>query len=347
MGILRSLGRGSYNLFVGTLIAVLVAGGVALATNYTMTQGIGLTFGSVVVGGTNYAQQLLCDLTAPATQCAAVSAAGAVKVDGSAVTQPVSGSVSLTGATNNINNITGTVSLPTGAATSALQPTNAGQASTTSGQTGHLVMGAATTGAPTYVTGQTDPISLDLAGNVRVNCATGCAAGTTSNAGSGVATSSTNSATVAYNYGFNGATWDQLQVDASKNLKVTVANASTDPCTNTKTNFAIATTATTLQMVAPSGSTQIYVCSLSLIVGGATAVNVIGGTGATCTTGTPVAAIGTTTPTTLGMSLPANGGLTFGGGLGTVTRTTTAGHGLCLVQSGSAQLSGNITYVQQ
>lgn len=67
------------------------------------------------------------------------------KVDGSAVTQPVSGTVTatqgtaanlnatvvgtgtfatqLTGATNNINNISGTVSLPTGAATSANQTT--------------------------------------------------------------------------------------------------------------------------------------------------------------------------------------------------------------------------------
>lgn len=47
--------------------------------------------------------------------------------------------------------------------------------------------------------------------------------GTTSNASSGVATSSTNLPTVSYNYGFNGATWDQLQVDASKFLKVNVA----------------------------------------------------------------------------------------------------------------------------
>jgi len=46
------------------------------------------------------------------------------------------------------------------------------------------------------------------------------AAAVTSNASSGVATSSTNQAMVGWLYGFNGATWDQLQVDASKNLKV-------------------------------------------------------------------------------------------------------------------------------
>lgn len=49
--------------------------------------------------------------------------------------------------------------------------------------------------------------------------------GTTSNASSAVATSATNIASVAYNYGFNGTTWDQLQVDASKNLKVLEANS--------------------------------------------------------------------------------------------------------------------------
>jgi hypothetical protein len=59
-----------------------------------------------------------------------------------------------------------------GAATAALQPTNAAQASTTSGQTGTLMQGAATTAAPSYTTGQTDPLSLDLAGNLRVNLMT-------------------------------------------------------------------------------------------------------------------------------------------------------------------------------
>lgn len=72
------------------LVGLTTAGAIA---NYTMTQGSGTTFGSVVIGGTtHYVQMLLCDLTTPA-QCASVSAGGAVKVDGSAVTQPVSGTV--------------------------------------------------------------------------------------------------------------------------------------------------------------------------------------------------------------------------------------------------------------
>lgn len=43
------------------------------------------------------------------------------------------------------------------------------QGSTTSGQNGVLIQGAVTTAAPTYVTGQTNPLSLDTSGNLRVS----------------------------------------------------------------------------------------------------------------------------------------------------------------------------------
>jgi hypothetical protein len=67
--------------------------------------------------------------------------------------------------------------LPTGASTSALQPTNAAQSSVTAGQTGYLVEGAVTTGAPSFTTGQTNPLSLDTAGNLRVNVVAGGSGG--------------------------------------------------------------------------------------------------------------------------------------------------------------------------
>jgi hypothetical protein len=68
-----------------------------------------------------------------------------------------------------INNISGAVSLPIGAATSANQPTNTAQASATIGQTGNLNMGAVTTSSPSYASGQTDPLSLTTAGALRVD----------------------------------------------------------------------------------------------------------------------------------------------------------------------------------
>jgi hypothetical protein len=126
-----------------------------------------------------------------------------------------------------------------------------------------------------------------------------------------------------------------------------IGYTSDDPCTQlTKINTAIATAASTFQLVAPVGGTQVYVCSFSLIAAATAVVNLVGGTGATCTTGTPVAALGSTTAAS-GMSLAANGGLTFGNGGATVVRTTTSGHGLCLIQSGTTALAGNMTYIQQ
>jgi hypothetical protein len=53
--------------------------------------------------------------------------------------------------------------LPTGAATSVAQ------ASTTSGETGPLVQGATSTSAPSYATAKTNPLSLTLAGALRVD----------------------------------------------------------------------------------------------------------------------------------------------------------------------------------
>lgn len=68
--------------------------------------------------------------------------------------------------------------LPSGAATSTNQPTAATLGSTTSGQSGGLSMGAVTTSPPSYTNAQTDPLSLDVAGNLRVNCITGCSSST-------------------------------------------------------------------------------------------------------------------------------------------------------------------------
>jgi hypothetical protein len=88
-------------------------------------------------------------------------------------TQPVSGTFWQT--TQPVS--AASLPLPTGASTSALQPTNAAQGSTTSGQTGRLVECAVTTSAPGYTTAQTDPLSCDTAGNLRVNVVAGGAGG--------------------------------------------------------------------------------------------------------------------------------------------------------------------------
>ena len=47
-----------------------------------------------------------------------------------------------------------------------------------------------------------------------------------------------------------------------------------------------------------------------------------------------------------GLSLAANGGLTFGNGASAIAATTVNQDDLCLQQSGANRLSGSITYVQ-
>lgn len=146
---------------VTALAAVLLGINPAFALNDTIgvTAGSGKTANLLKYGSGNVINEVgICDATTE-NQCAVVSAGGAVKVDGSAVTQPISGTITANAGTN----------LNTSAlATSANQPTNAAQASTTSGQTGPLVQCAVTTAAPTYTTAQTDPLSCDTAGNLRI-----------------------------------------------------------------------------------------------------------------------------------------------------------------------------------
>ena len=155
----------------------------------------------------------------------------------------VSGTVAATqSGTWNITNITGSIPLAPLAATSTLQPTNAGQASTTSGQTGTMAMGATTTAAPTYSNGQTNPLSLTTAGAMRVD---------------GSAVTQPVSGTVTANQG--GAPWSMKPDGSSWALTGTSANVNV-------TNASIAVTGTFWQATQP-----ISAASLPLPAGAATA----------------------------------------------------------------------------
>jgi hypothetical protein len=99
--------------------------GIALQCNalpaladFTATQGSGITIASTVVSTKHYQDMVLCDVTLGQGQCAGVNASGQLAIAGP-VTNAGTFAVQLSGATNNINNISGTVSLPTGAATAA------------------------------------------------------------------------------------------------------------------------------------------------------------------------------------------------------------------------------------
>jgi hypothetical protein len=74
MFLLRTLLWCFGTIFRGTLLVVMV-GGIWAFANYTLTQGSGTTFGSIVVASVHYMQLLLCDPTMP-SQCAAVDSSG-------------------------------------------------------------------------------------------------------------------------------------------------------------------------------------------------------------------------------------------------------------------------------
>lgn len=108
-----------------------------------------------------------------------LTTAGAVRVDGSATTQPVSGTVTANQGTPNTAANKWPIEIvdSAGVNIAAVNSTNEllvtdtdltlSQGSTTSGQLGPLVQGAVTTSAPAYTTGQTSPLSLDTSGNLR------------------------------------------------------------------------------------------------------------------------------------------------------------------------------------
>ena len=125
-----------------------------------------------------------------------------------------------------------------------------------------------------------------------------------------------------------------------------------DPCfSSKKTNLSITTASGNTQLVAGVPNQRVFVCSFALVVPSAVAVSITEGPGLTCgsvTGGTQAAVMGVAAGGTAanGMSFASNGGLTIGGGGGTIAQTAYAGNYLCLLQSGTVQLAGNITYVQ-
>jgi hypothetical protein len=138
-GLFDALGAALYKVFIATLTVAFIGGGIAALANYTATQGAGTTFGSIVVSTVHYAQMMLCDLTTP-SQCAAVSAAGAVKVDGSAVTQTVSGTVTANAGTNLNTSTLATSANQTNATQKSQLVDGSGNVATTQQANGHVAV---------------------------------------------------------------------------------------------------------------------------------------------------------------------------------------------------------------
>jgi hypothetical protein len=143
------------------------------------------------------------------------------------------------------------------------------------------------------------------------------------------------------------------QAAMSASSPVVLANNQTaaDPCMfQAKTNVPISTTSGTTALVTGVSAKKIYVCSLALIANTpAVSVSLSEGSSSTCGTSSQAAVMGVATSGTasLGIPLAVNGGLTLGNGGGTVAATATAANYLCLFQSGTTLVAGNLTFVQQ
>lgn len=121
-----------------------------------------------------------------------------------------------------------------------------------------------------------DQLQVDASKFLKVNCATGCSGGTFNNNADAVATSATNGQSASWLYGFNGTTWDRLQVDASKFLKVTIAAQSLANITMNETQVS-GTAVSVNNGVVDAGTQRVTLASNGTgVVGLATGANTIG-----------------------------------------------------------------------
>lgn len=118
-----------------------------------------------------------------------------------------------------------------------------------------------------------------------------------------------------------------------------------DPCSGVKVPVSISiATGTTTQFVAASSGNYVHICSLNLgPTAGAQNFALVEDDTAACASPTAGMAGGTTSGT--GWNFPANGGLAFGSGIGTIAQTATTNRYVCGITSASQQVSGVMMYV--
>lgn len=142
----------------------------------------------------------------------------------------------------------------------------------------------------------------------------------------------------------------QVSQATAGNLNATVSPASGDPCATTTHHFVSINQTTSAQLFAGTSSEKTYICSINLVVAGTENMALVEGTGSVCATNIAGLAGGTTAAT--GWNLVANGGLVIAGGGHTAlgppdsdSHATAAN--VCLLESGSDQVSGQVQYVQK
>jgi hypothetical protein len=213
-------------------------GAGSLTVDGTVTVNIGTTNGLALDTTATNGTQKTKLVDSGGTNTATVSAGGALKVDGSAVTQPVS--------------LAGTQAVSDSTAQTKLDTVNTNLAHLTDGtQTVHgtVASGAPDSGnplkiggkynstAPTYADGQRTELQSDTKGSIKTNLRS--PNGTTDAsintlAADAVATSMGGLSTQAFEYRYNGATWDRQR--SATIFKTITATASGDTALWTPTS---------------------------------------------------------------------------------------------------------------
>ena len=148
-------------------------------------------------------------------------------------------------------------------------------------------------------------------------------------------------------------TLTQAAIDPSLVVAASIANVAgaSDPCQDVsaiKQSASVAiSSATTTQIVALSGTAQVYVCAYELVAGAGTnpSLQFEYGTGASCGTGTTVLSGAMATGVTVSTTAP---GPIFTAGPGATLLKAPAGNALCIVSAGtSPNFQGWVNYVQQ
>lgn len=111
-----------------------------------------------------------------------------------------------------------------------------------------------------------------------------------------------------------------------------------DPSKVTSANINLGAGTGNTEIVALSGSTVIYVCGFTLMVGGADTTQWITGTGSACASGETDKETFDFAADGDGIAVPNAGHVQF---------KTAAGGALCVERTASVSLSGRVTYVQQ
>jgi hypothetical protein len=350
----------------------------ALAGTSTITVkdsvGATKTFDVVTDGSGNFiALSVICDQAAAAT-CASVGTAGSPSTNAMTVQAvtlghgtaanamrvelPTDGTGLVNAAQSGTWNVTVNTALPAGSnqigtvnpATPATWGLSSGQ--NASAPTNDILSGCQFNTSPTTIsTTNVSPTQCNNVGSLLIDMKS---MGNTAISSSCVANYGTSPGAVAC------PSANTFVTNANTNGQKTMANSSPvviasdqsvgDPCTfQAKTNVAISTATGTTALVTGVSAKKIYVCSLALVVPSAVSVSLSEGSSSTCGTSNQAAVIGVATNGTAanGMPFAANGGVSYGSGSGTVAQTATAANYLCLFQSGTAQIAGNLTYVQQ